>query len=142
MVRLFSRKSILGFAALFSMMCISRITQAQNIGPGNLSLNIDGAYVLNGESNSTGNSIATGTALTGYVSVEGVEGNGGTTTVSCYDALTGSSIFYWSTQIGGDASFTWTPTTVGTHQLYCSGTWEGLYANGTVYTATAYIPVT
>ena len=142
MIRFFSRKSILGFAALFSMMCISHITQAQNIGAGNLSLDIDGAYVLNGESNSTGSSVVAGTTLRGSVTVEGVGGPGGTVTVSCGDYLTGGTIFTWSTERAGGVSFTWTPTTAGTHELYCSGTWRSAHVNGTVTTATAYIPVT
>ena len=142
MIRFFSRQSLLGFAALFSMMCVSHTMQAQNIAAGNLSLDIGGAYVLNGEGNSTGSSVAAGTTLTGFVSVDGVGGPGGTVTVSCGDYFTGGTIFTWSTERAAGVSFTWTPTTAGIHQLYCSGTWRSAHVNGTVTTGTAYIPVT
>lgn len=115
--------------------------QAQ-IGAGNLSLSIDGAYVLNGESNETGSYTVAGTALTGNVAVNGVSNNGGTTTVTCYDSTAGTTIFSWSTTVSGGKSFTWTPETMETHDLYCSGTWSGEHVNGTATTPTASIPVT
>jgi hypothetical protein len=122
------------------LICASRPAHAQ-IGAGSLQLSIDNYTVMNGYNDGgTAQSITLGTQLTGAVSVNGVTGNHGTTTVTCY--ANGSELFSWSTSSNGMHTFPWKPTATGTYALYCSGTWEGTYANGTVSTPTIYIPVT
>ena len=132
------RKSILGLAACFFVLCASHSAKAQNIGIGNLQLSLDNAWVANGYGNATGSTIAVGTQLTGYVTVNGVTGNGGTTYVNCW-ALNqstgqGSEIYSTATPVSLYAQFPWTPSTSGTYQVYCSADYQGNYANGTVYT--------
>jgi hypothetical protein len=132
------KRFVLSLASCLFILCASHVAHAQ-IGAGNLTLNIDNTQVLNGESSATGSSIATGTPLTGSVSVQGVSGNDGTTTVVCYE--NGNQIFSWSTSQNGQDTFSWTPSSAGTYILYCSGTWHGTEANGTVDTPNLTVPV-
>jgi hypothetical protein len=121
------------------LLCASHAAQAQ-IGSGSLELSIDNYTVMNGY-NDGGTAYPTilGTQLTGTAEVNGVTGNGGTTTVYCY--ANNVQVLSWSTTTNGQKSFTWKPTTVGTYAFYCSGSWFGQHANGTVDTATVNVPV-
>ena len=126
------------------LLCAVYSAHAQNIGAGNLQFSIDGRTVLNGfNDGGTGPAITLGTQLTGSVSVSGVTGNGGTTTVTCYANKSGiiSQIFSWSTSISASTTFPWKPTTTGTYGLFCSATWRGVHVNGTVTTPTINVPV-
>src|ERR1700739_1556435 len=125
---------------LILILCGGRAAQAQ-IGAGSLTFNIDNVTAENGFSDGgTGASITLGTQLTGHVGVTGVTGNGGTTTVKCFS--NGSQIFSWSTSTNGGSSFPWKPSSTGNYVLYCSGTWAGRFANGTVNTPNITVPVT
>ena len=77
---------------------------------------------------------------TGTVSVSGVTGNQGTTYISCYDSIQGQ-IFSYSTQVSAQIQVQWTPTGSVTHNLYCSASYTGYYANGTVSTPNIKITV-
>ena len=125
--------------SLLTLLIGSHIALAQ-IGSGSLSLSIDNHYLFNVGSNQTAAPIILGTQLTGLAGVTGVTGNGGTTTVKCY--ANNVQIFSWSTSVNGQVSFPWKPASTGTYVVYCSGTWFGQHANGTVNTATLTIPVT
>lgn len=147
-VTLFSiRNSFAILAVSLFMLCATRAAHAQ-ISPGSLSFSIDGRSASNGYSGGgTGTQIAAGTQLTGTVSVSGVSGNNGTTTVQC-NAGQGSDwydqseqISYWSTSQDGENTFSWTPSSNGTYYLWCSGTWTGAYVNGTVDTSDSPIIV-
>lgn len=122
------------------LLCSSRPAHAQ-IGSGSLRFTIDGHTALNGYNDGgTANPIVLGTQLTGTLQVIGVTGNGGTTTVKCY--ANSVQILSWSTTTDATHSVSWQPTAVGTYPLYCSGTWFGQHANGTVSTPIINIPVT
>lgn len=120
-------------------LCCGFNANAQ-IGSGSLEFSIDGVTATNGYSDGgTGASVDPGTPLTGGIAVNGVTGNGGTTTVTCY--ANGSQIFSWSTSNNGQTTFTWSPSSPGSYVLYCEGDWAGNFANGTVDTPTITIPV-
>ncbi len=138
--RTFARITLHVTPLLFTLMMFGGTVQAQ-IGAGSLTFSIDNVTAENGYNDGgTGASITLGTQLTGHVGVVGVTGNGGTTTVKCYS--NGSQIFSWSTSSNGGSSFSWQPSSTGTYVLYCSGTWAGQHANGTVYTPNINVPVT
>jgi hypothetical protein len=122
------------------LFCASRPAHAQ-IGAGNLQFTIDNFTVMNGFNNGgTANPVTLGTLLTGSVTVNGVTGNGGTTTVNCY--ANGTQIMTWSTSTSGSHAFPWKPASRGTYALLCTGTWRGVHVNGTVTTPTINVPVT
>ena len=142
MRRISAQQWILKLATCLSVLLLSASHAAwAQIGAGSLTFSIDNFTVMNGYNDGgTAAAITLGTQLTGRVGVNGVTGNSGTTTVTCY--ANGSQIFSWSTSTNGSATFPWKPTATGTYALYCSGTWQGTYANGTVYTPTINVPVT
>jgi hypothetical protein len=132
------QKLIIALTACLFILCASHTAHAQ-IGWGNLTLNIDNTDVSNGFSNETGSTVAPGTLLSGSVTVNGVTGNQGTTTVYCY--ASGTPILSWSTSVSATKDFTWTPTAANTtYDLYCTATWSGLHVNGTVETPYLYVP--
>lgn len=139
MFRISTLKQAITLGACLFMFYTSQTAHAQ-IGAGSLDFSIDNVTAENGYSDGgTGATVAPGTQLTGSVSVNGVTGNGGTTSVYCY--ANGSQIFSWSTSSSGYDTFSWTPSSTGSYDLYCSGTWSGQYANGTVDTPTITVPV-
>jgi hypothetical protein len=126
------------------LLCAVHSAHAQNIGAGNLRFEIDNFTVLNGYNDGgTAQAITLGTQLIGSVSVSGVTGNGGSTSVTCYANKSGivSQIFSWSTTTSASNTFPWKPSTTGTYGLFCSATWTGVHVNGTVTTPTINIPV-
>ena len=139
MIQLSTRNMGCALVCFLSILFGSHRANAQ-IGAGSLTFSIDNETAMNGYTDGgTGAAIAPGTTLTGGVSVNGVTGNGGSTSVQCY--ANGSQIFSWSTSSNGQDTFTWKPTTAGSYTLYCAGTWEGQHANGTVDTPNIVVPV-
>lgn len=113
---------------------------AAQIGPGSLQLLVDNIPAYNGyNSGGTGSPVSVGSTLIGSVTLNGVSGNQGSTSVQCY--ANNSQIFSWSTAQGGNNAFSWTPSVAATYILGCSATWSGQYANGTVETSTITVPV-
>ena len=139
--RTFGRVALHVVPLLLMLMVVGSPTAQAQIGAGSLTFVIDNVTAENGYNDGgTGASITLGTSLTGHAQVNGVTGNGGTTTVKCFS--NGSQIFSWSTSTNGGSSFPWQPSSTGNYVLYCSGTWAGRYANGTVYTPNITVPVT
>ncbi len=138
---LHSAKSIVYGAACVGLLLP---TQTAHAGIGSvLTFSIDGQSATNGiQGDQTGNPVQLGVMQTGYVTVQGVTGNQGTTYITCYDSKQGQ-IFSYSTQVSTQVAVQWTPTgTIGlTHSLYCSANYTGYYANGTVSTANINIQV-
>ena len=135
-------KSLLYIAScLFVLLACGGRAALGQIGAGSLTFVIDNVTAENGVSDGgTGAPITLGTSLLAGVGVHGVSGNGGSTSVQCY--ANGSEIFSWNTSSDGQDNFNWKPTVTGEYSLYCSGTWTGRYANGTVTTPTINIAVT
>lgn len=107
------------------------------IGNGVFQFSTADVSVSNGSPNAPGQNSSHTAPLTGYVSANGVSGNGGTTYINCYDNLQGQ-IFSTSTQMDLQTSFQWTPsrTSPPSHVVYCTANYTGIYANGSVSTGT------
>ncbi len=132
------RKALLSSACLTLLLVTPALQARKQIGAGNLELSLDGTTVENGYGSETGTTVKPGSTLTGNVQVNGVTGNGGTTTVTCDDAQ--GQFFSWSTSTSGSSPVTYKAPASGTDAVYCSAHYAGNYANGTVTTGTLYVP--
>jgi hypothetical protein len=134
----FLKKYFLFPLACLSFLCAAQTLHAQ-IGAGNLELGVYNASVYNGGSaGSTG--VAAGQSYTVALNLKGVTGNGGTTTYACYIAFSGGPFqvfnpFNSSTTTSLYMTVTWAvPPHPGPYVWYCTATYSGTYANGTVTT--------
>jgi hypothetical protein len=135
-------KKLLSIATAVLLLTFVAKDLSAQAGIGTLQLNIDNVTVFNGGQNETGSAVAHGSQLTGLVSVSGVTGNGGSTTVTCYDSTNGTTILNWTTSVSGSKQFTWTvPSQIESQELYCEAVWSGQHFNGSATTATATVPV-
>lgn len=123
------------FAASAAIILLSgAIPAVAQIGPGSVQLSIDNVVAFNGyNSGGMGSAVSTGSTLIGSVTLNGVSGNQGSTSVQCY--ANNSQIFSWSTSQGGYDTFSWTPSVAANYIFSCPATWFGQYANGTVQPA-------
>jgi azurin len=120
------------------MMFAAQAMHAQ-IGAGEVQLGVNTTTVSNGGTNAT-EALSTNTTYTVAISLQGVTGNGGSTSYSCYVTPSGgNTTLFFSGSVTQSSLITtqWTTGSEGTSYVwYCTASYGGQHVNGTVTTPT------
>lgn len=132
------KKYLLSAVAVFFMMFAAQAMHAQ-IGTGEVTLGVASASVYNGGSNAT-ETLSTNTQYTVGINLQGVTGNFGTTSYSCYvTPANGNTTLFFPGSVTQSSLVTtqWTTGPAATsYTWYCTASYSGEHINGTVTTPT------